>query len=269
MPVIETISLKGLPFEDCPECGTRLRFAYRSNKHEFRALTGWKRTYTCYYKCENDHKFSPPNPWVFPKKEFGIDVYALVNYYRHKKKRTLEEIKELLQEGYQIAIAPESIRSMVLTYQILNHEYISPEKIKAMQAHQGVILAIDALDPTKGADPLYVVRDQLTGTILASCFIYSASEEVLVPFLSELKAKLKALQIPILGIISDKLRGQEKAIEAVFPEVPHQLCIYHFLRAAAEPATKWDMHLATQLKKALNRNYYLYHYKKNDAENRQ
>lgn len=262
MSAIETISIKKLPFEECPKCGTRVRYSYRSNRHEFLTLNGKKRTYTCYYSCENNHVFSPRNPWVFPNKNFGKDIYALVNYFRHKKKRTLEEIKETLQDNYNISISMESIRNIVLTYQILSHEHISKEKLKRMRNNRGVVLSIDALDPTKGAEPLYVVRDQLTDTILASKFIYTASEKVLSEFFSEIREKLNALEIPILGIISDKLHGQEKAIEAVFPGIPHQLCIYHFLQAASEPATEWDKHLATQLKKKISRNYYIQQYKK-------
>lgn len=262
MSTIESISIKGIPFEDCPVCGTRVRYAYRSKKHEFQTLEGIKKSYTCYYICENDHKYSPKNPWVFPNKAFGKDIYALVNYYRHKKKRTLEEIREVLRDDYDISISTESIRKIVLVYQILNHEYIADEKLKRIRENNGVVLSIDALDPTKGADPLYVIRDQLTDTILASKFIYSASEKVLSEFFFRVKEKLNALQIPILGIISDKLQGQEKAIDAVFFGIPHQLCIYHFLRAAAEPATKWDKHLATQLKKKIRSNYYIQEYKK-------
>jgi len=262
MSAIETISIKGIPFESCPECHTRIRYSYRSNKHDFQTLEGRKRTFTCFYTCENGHKFSPENPWVFPRKDFGKDIHALVNYYRHKKKRTLEEIREILEDEYGISIAPESIRNMILTYQILNYKHVPDEKLEQMRENKGVVLSFDALDPTKGADALHVIRDQLTDTILASKFIYSASEKVLSNFYLEIKEQLDMLDIPILGIISDKQRGQEKAIELVFPNVPHQLCIYHFLRYAAGPATKWDNHLATQLKKNIRRNHYMQEYKK-------
>lgn len=262
MSAIETISIKGLPFEDCPECGTRVRYFYRSKKHDFITMEGKKRTFTCYYTCENNHTFAPRNSYVFPGKKFGKKVYALVNYLRHKKKRTLDEIKELLKEEYDISICLESIRQIVLIYQVLNHEYVSEEKLKRIRVNNGVVLSIDALDPTKGADSLYVIRDQLTDTVLASKFIHSATADVLSIFFSEMKEKLNAMKIPILGIISDKHRGQEKAIEKIFTGVPHQLCIYHFLRTASDPATKWDMHLTTQLKKGIRRNFYIQQFKK-------
>jgi len=131
-----------------------------------------------------------------------------------------------------------------------------------MRENKGVILTIDALDPTKVADPLYVIRDQLTNTILASKFICFTSEKELSKFFSEIKEKLNSFKIPILEIISDKHQGQEKAIEKVFTGVTRQLCIYHFLRTASDPATKWDMHLTTQFKKEIRHNFYVQEYKK-------
>jgi hypothetical protein len=220
------------------------------------------RTKTCYYGCENNHLYHQDNPHAFPYKQFGKDVYALVAFLRYKKHSTLEEIQATIEQTYQFRLDEETIRSMIQFYHLLVHEFISPENCAQMRANQGVILAIDALEPTKGADPLYTVRDVLTETVLAAQFIYSASESVLTEFFSHIKIRLAQLAIPILGIISDKHRGQEKALEQVFPQVPHQLCIYHFFKAAAAPAIQWDRHLTTQLRSILRKNHYIRELKK-------
>ncbi|HUY00765.1 MAG TPA: transposase [Candidatus Deferrimicrobium sp.] len=262
MALIQTLSISGTPFKMCPICGEFVKFRYRSNLHEFQTLTGILRTKTCYYACENNHWFHRDNPYVFPYKKFGKNVYALIVYLRYNKRFTLKEIQAHITQKYQFTINDETIRSIIQLYQVLNHEFIPEEAHAQIRANGGVVLAIDALEPTKGADPLYTIRDVLTNTILATEFIYSASEQVLVDFFTRFKARATRLGISIIGIISDKHRGQEQALDQVFPDVPKQLCIYHFFKAAAYPAINWDRHLTTQLRKQIRKDYYIQQLKK-------
>jgi hypothetical protein len=45
--------------------------------------------------------------------------------------------------------------------------------------------------------------------------------------------RVKAMGVPIIGFVSDKEKGLLPAAQAVFPEVPHQLCQFHFLKNCA------------------------------------
>jgi hypothetical protein len=53
--------------------------------------------------------------------------------------------------------------------------------------------------------------------------------------LGQLLEKVKALGVPILGIISDKEKAIVSAVGRVFPGVPHQYCHLHFLKNIAKP----------------------------------
>ncbi|NVM30504.1 MAG: hypothetical protein HWN65_16815, partial [Candidatus Helarchaeota archaeon] len=144
MSAIQTVSIKGAPFQICPICGEYVKFRYRSNLHEFQTLIGVMRTKTCYYACENDHLFHRDNPYVFPYKRFGKDVHALVAYLRYNKRLTLQEIQADLEKKHHFNIDVETIRNILRFYQVLNHEFIPEDKLAQIRENHGVVLAIDA-----------------------------------------------------------------------------------------------------------------------------
>ncbi len=220
------------------------------------------RTHTCYYGCRNGHGFYNDNPYVFPYKRFGKDVYFKIAFLRYRERKTLAEVREEIETNYNVKMNKEKLRIIVRIYQVLNHDFIPEDKLAKMRENGGIVLSIDVIGLDGDSEPLYAVRDVLTETVLTAEFIYSASEEVLSNFLAPLKTKLEKLGISISGIISDKHLGQEKALENVFPDAPKQLCIYHFFKAGADSAVKWDKKLATQLKKEIRRNHYVKELKK-------
>lgn len=256
------ISIKGCPYKTCPICLEQVKYLYHSKPHMFTTLNGVMSTYICYYGCRNGHIFYNDNPYVFPYKGFGKDVYAKIVHLRYKKRMTLAEVREEIERKYGITMDKETLRSIVRFYQILSHDLIPEEKIAEMRENGGIVLSIDAIGLDDDSDHLYAVRDVLTDTVLVADFIETASEGVLIALLNPLKAKLEELELPVLGTISDKLRSQEKAVEHVFPDAPKQLCIYHFFKAGADSAVKWDKNLATQLRKGVRRNHYVKELKK-------
>ena len=60
-----------------------------------------------------------------------------------------------------------------------------------------------------------------------------------------------ALQLPVLGAISDAQASLCQAIADVWPTVPHQLCQFHYLREASRPIYERDRGLRKQIRKAI------------------
>ena len=50
-------------------------------------------------------------------------------------------------------------------------------------------------------------------------------------------------------MVSDGQHGIRQAVAAVFPDVPYQLCQFHYLRGAARPICEADRHAKKELKK--------------------
>jgi len=92
-----------------------------------------------------------------------------------------------------------------------------------------VVLAIDGLQPDVGHEVLWVLRDCLSGEVLLARSLLSACEADLASLLREVQ---QMIGVPIRGVISDGQRSLRNAVQRVLPDVPHQLCHFHYLREA-------------------------------------
>ncbi len=108
-------------------------------------------------------------------------------------------------------------------------------------------MAVDGLKPERDGESLWVFRDLLSAEILKAVAVASMDTSTLAGHLRG----IKALGVPIAGVISDAQNIILKAVEDVLPGVPHQLCQIHFLRDFAEPATAADQALQQELSKQL------------------
>ncbi len=59
----------------------------------------------------------------------------------------------------------------------------------------------------------------------------------------------QALEVPIGGVITDGQLSIRAAVAQALPEVPHQLCHFHYLHEAAKPISEADRHAKKVLKK--------------------
>jgi hypothetical protein len=78
---------------------------------------------------------------------------------------------------------------------------------------------------------LYLAWDALSGTPLFGERKVYRSEDDLVPLLE----RVRDMNVPMIGIVTDKEKGLVPAVQRVFPDVPYQFCHTHFLRNCAKP----------------------------------
>ena len=109
-----------------------------------------------------------------------------------------------------------------------------------------VILALDGLQPDVGQEVLWVLRDCLSGEVLLARSLLSATHTALAVLLHEVK---QALEVPMAGGITDGPLSIRAAVAQALPEVPHQLCHFHYLHEAAKPIYEADRHAKKVLKK--------------------
>jgi hypothetical protein len=110
------------------------------------------------------------------------------------------------------------------------------------------VLAIDGLQPDVGHEVLWVLRDCLSGEVLLARSLLSACEAELTNLLREVQ---QMVDVPIRGVISDGQHSIRKAVQAALPDIPHQLCHFHYLQEAAKPVYEADRHAKKELKKHL------------------
>jgi hypothetical protein len=109
-----------------------------------------------------------------------------------------------------------------------------------------LIVAIDGLQPDKGQEVLWVIREVLSGEVLLARSLLSARQVDLAGLLRE---ALDGVAVPVVGVISDGQQTIRQAVAAVLPGVAHQLCQFHYLREAAKPLWEADRHAKKTLTK--------------------
>jgi hypothetical protein len=171
----------------------------------------------------------------------------LVGRLRHAEHRSVPEIHaELTRRG--VAIALRSVTNLLDRYDELRALATADrQRLHALVSKQGrVVLAIDGLQPDVGHEILWVVRDLLSGEILLSKSLLSATIDDLAALLTEVR---DALPVPVTGVVSDGQDTIRKAVARVLPKVAHQQCHFHYLREAAKPIYEADRHAKKELKK--------------------
>ena len=184
---------------------------------------------------------------ALPKHEFGLDVLACVGTLRYAQHRSLPEIHEHLRHR-GVAVALRTVTHLLERYdELLTLSLTDTARLQRITQAQGrVILALDGLQPDVGHEVLWVLRDCLSGDVLLACSLLSAAQPDLAALLRTVR---QTVQVPIVGIVSDGQLSIRGAVAEVFPDVPHQLCHFHYLREAAKPIYDAERHAKKELKK--------------------
>jgi len=111
----------------------------------------------------------------------------------------------------------------------------------------GIIVSVDGIQPEKGNETVYVVRDALTGRVLSAENVTSSETAVMKTLL----APVVALGVKVLGTITDAQESERLSVEELWPQVPHQVCQFHVLRDAAKSAFEADKQVKTAMRKKL------------------
>ena len=240
--------------EHCPECQHTLWACY-NNFRTVTTLDSVLRLTLHIRRCPNPHcpRFHKPyRPeaeahFALPHHEFGLDVLAVVGRLRHAEHRSVSEIHhELTQRG--VVLAQRTVTNLLDRYDELRAvATAAPQRLHPLLRQQGrVVLAIDGLQPHVGHEVLWVLRDCLSGEVLLSRSLLSATIKDIAAMLREVR---DALPVDITGVISDGQDTIRKAVARTLPGVPHQLCHFHYLREAAQPIAEADRHAKKELKK--------------------
>lgn len=245
--------------ESCEQCGQPLWVGYHGSRTVTRLDGLWKLIIVvrrCIHpECPRYHVAYRPEEegrWALPHGEFGLEVIALIGQWRFREHRSVPEMhRSLLSRG--VSITERSVTHLMQRYEeLVALRILDHERIKMRLQQQGhVILALDGLQPDVGHEVLWVVRDCLSEEILLARPLLSSTQGDLTALLTEVKCQLKQLEVPVKGVISDGEETIGSAVAFVFPEVPHQLCQFHYLKDATKPLYEADRHAKTQLKKHL------------------
>jgi hypothetical protein len=244
--------------KSCPDCGRAMRIRY-TNHRTIVSLRGLVCLRLKIRRCEDQSCGRYHQAWrpeaeaalALPQHEFGLDVIALIGNLRYREHRSVPEIhRELDRRG--VAVSERSVTNLLDRYDELVAASAGPTAHRETLERQGrAILAVDGLQPDVGHEVLWVIRDCLSGLVLLARALLSSTANDLAGLLREVANALAAIGIPVVGVVSDGQSPIRLAVATIWPDVPHQLCHFHYLREAALPIYEADRHAKKELKKTV------------------
>ena len=242
---------------NCPECGNKLVYCHPVWRKTISTLKGEFKTINLGYRCENN---SCSNDTVYRSAEaeqlsmkhitYGMDVIAYIGYLRFKEHKTRSEIATILSEK-EVKISERQVQKLYERYALLLRASVKENMKETLEnivkEHGGLVLSIDGVQPEKGNETLYVIREVLSGTILAAHNLKSSASQELIGIIQP----ILDWGYPIQGFISDGQQSIRLAIEQIAPDIPYQYCQFHYFKDIAKPLVEKDRKLKTNIKKKL------------------
>lgn len=184
-----------------------------------------------------------------PECTYGLDVIAQIGWWRDKEHLNREQIHRRLQER-GIQICEREVDHLYARYQVLMGcaERLGAERLQEVaQERGGLIISLDGLEPEGASETLWVVREVQENLNMVVGWLPQVNHETLGALLKP----VVDLGLPILATVSDKQGCVRKALEEVWPDIPHQWCQSHYLGNATKPIYEHDSEVKTTLRKTI------------------
>jgi hypothetical protein len=188
---------------------------------------------------------------VMPYWVLGWDVFCWLGHRRFARHWSVPQIRAELQDRFAITLSVDAIERYVGRYQLMvAARQQDPRAVAgAYRRSQGLVLTIDGLQPEKGHETLYVVRELTQKRVWFAEALLSSTAAEVQRLLARARLWVERLDVPVRCWISDKQDAFVTGIAAEFPDVPHRYCNNHFLRDLAKPVLEADSHAKVKMRK--------------------
>ncbi len=246
----------------CPVCQRRLQRSVTLTERTVITLEEVIKLVHAGYRCpdaqceghQRTYRSVKADALALPWFTYGMDIVLLVGRLRLREHQTVDEVHEELLER----LAPLGVRISRREILYLFEAYCTLlrasseakddlEWLAQVEKNGGIIVSVDGIQPEKGNETVYVVRDALSGRVLAAENVTSSETAVMKALL----APVVTLGVKVLGTISDAQESELLAVQELWPDVPHQVCQFHVLRDASKTAFEADKQVKTAMRKRL------------------
>jgi hypothetical protein len=188
---------------------------------------------------------------ALPRWAIGWDVFCWIGHRRCSRHWPVSQIESELWDGYGIALSHDSITRYIRHYQVmLAARHQDPEYLRQQyESAEEIVLSIDGLQPEKGHETLYVVRELTRKRIWFAEPLISATADEVRRLIAKAKAWAESLGKPVALWMSDRQDAFVTGVAAEFPDVPHRYCDNHFLRDVAKPVLEADSSAKVEMRK--------------------
>ncbi len=243
----------------CLECQRKLQRCVTISDRMIITLKQVVRVVHCGYRCPQGecpgrtilYRSAEADALALSGFTFGLDIVLKVGHLRVSEHKTVDEIHRCLSEQLvplEQTISRREILFLFEAYAALlraGTEVIHDEAWKEQVCkNKGILLSLDGIQPDNGNETIYLVRDVFTERILHAENVTDSTKERL----KQILAPVMALNVPVLGVISDAQPTELQAVAELWPDVPHQICQFHALREAGRLIYNADHRLKTDMR---------------------
>ncbi len=249
---------------ECDVCHRRLQQAMTLSRRTVVTLQAVIKLIHAGYRCPDPqcpgrkriYRSGEADALALPGFTYGLDIVVLVGQLHLGRHQTIDEIHHEVQARLTplgVSISRREILYLFDAYCTLLRTASSAKEdlpwLEQVKQNGGIIVSVDGIQPDRGNETIYLVRDVLTGRILVAENVPSSETEVMKMLLSP----VQALGVPVLGTITDAQESELRAVEQLWPDVPHQVCQFHILREASRAGFEVDRKVKTTLRKRVGR----------------
>lgn len=242
---------------DCSVCGRMMHICDHRHRR-FHTLDG-----PVHLICKLNHCPDPACPGhaktkspelevtlALPQVAIGWDVFCWIGHRRCSRHMAISLIQSELLDDYGIKLSEDAIDQYIRRYQIMlaARQQDAESLRRQYESVAEIILCIDGLQPEKGHETLYVVRELTRKRVWFAEPLISATEAEVRRLIQKARELAESLNRPVGLWVSDKQDAFVKGIATEFPDVPHRYCDNHFLRDVAKPVLEADSHAKVQMR---------------------
>jgi len=186
-----------------------------------------------------------------PRLAVAWDVFAWIGHRRFARHWSVPQVCAELSDSHAIDLSEDAVEDYIRQYEVMvAARHTDLEEMRRAYANtKSLVLTIDGLQPEKGHETLYVVRELSQKRVWFAEPLLSSTNDEVRQVLSRTRQIAEALGIPVSGWMSDKQEAFVAGIAEEFPGVPHRYCDNHFLRDLAKPVLEKDSHAKVQMRR--------------------
>ena len=211
---------------DCPVCG-RMMYICDHRYRRFHTLDGpvelvCKLNHCPDPRCPGHAKTKSPELEITiapPQWAIGWDVFCWIGHRRCSRHMAIPQIQSELLDDYGIKLSDDAIEKYIRRYQVmLAARQQDPESsARQYESVEEIILSIDGLQPEKGHETLYVVRELTQKRVWFAEALISATADEVRRLITKAKEWAESLGKPVGLWMSDKQDAFVTGIAAEFP----------------------------------------------------
>jgi hypothetical protein len=243
----------------CPQCGQPLHICDH-RIHRIFTLKGPVELVCRLAHCSDPscpargQTHSPAAEYTFtlPRWLIGWDVFCWMGHRRFARHWSVSQLQAELRESYRIPLSFDAVLAYLGRYQtMLAARQQDPQQLASAYAKVGsLVLSIDGVQPEKGHETLYTVREWNAKRVWFAESLLSSGQDEVRRLLVRARQWASRLGKPVRLWLSDKQDAFVKGIALEFPDTPHRYCDNHFLRDLAKPTLEVDSTAKVQMRKS-------------------